>query len=325
MKKNIAEATIEEEEMEEIEEEDPFSRLPNEIMVLIFSKIAEAKFLCWVSLVSTRFASLILQTKVVTMKIPTSISPNNQSLPQRFFNFLTNPLHRFFLNPQSPSLSTPAHPIFTPFYLHSLANFLSKFSSLEILIVIAPCTNNDSSSIHKWIAHFKPSEITRFVVLFAKEETTVAGNQDQEYMQSAYRQLMDILMGYQCVWSIVANSPNIKLQWVVITDPQNKWRIYLDQTQIVEMKNTHPELVGLPSLPKKSSSMEFNLWPLPLGALPDGADPLPDGADFKEVKIASFITPRNSEETDPFEADKRKYLEALEDVTRKDPVLNSSN
>ncbi|KAL3519823.1 hypothetical protein ACH5RR_017972 [Cinchona calisaya] len=202
--------TVEEEE-EEIAE-NLFNRLPEELIKThIFSKISEAKSLCFCSLVSKRFSSFVFQSKTVSIKIPRQI-PNQQPYP-------TN-------------RRTPAK------YISNLTiKFLAKLTSLRTLyvefdcsvegggVICSSCSSTNKEPVVKWKVDLSSAS---FVMIFARTlnvdveiDDRIGTNFHRSIRPCFLNHLKDASLRFSLMKTLIRLLPK-SLENIVVTDSKKQ-------------------------------------------------------------------------------------------------------
>ncbi|KAL2456244.1 Uncharacterized protein Adt_46884 [Abeliophyllum distichum] len=137
---------------EATDQEDYFGRLPEELLISIFTKLADLKFLCQCSLVCKRFASIMSHVSNVSLTLPNSEAVSLQSTQNECMLF------QEILRISSEEI---------PGFIQSLSiqklnftKFLQKFRKLESIYLEFACPRNISNSpFLKWKAKCGSSRI----------------------------------------------------------------------------------------------------------------------------------------------------------------------
>ncbi|XP_057500892.1 F-box protein AUF2-like [Actinidia eriantha] len=152
-------------------EEDYFNGLPDEVVLLILSKLSEAKCLFMCKLVSKRFASFISQLRLRSLSffVPHIRVPPKYSdlitLRARLWIFLKTLVYKI-----SPNL-IPIHPceieVDAPSFT-SINQFLSNFEQIRSVCLVFPF-NYEAPFEFKWYAEFTDSKKLDFFVMLSFE------------------------------------------------------------------------------------------------------------------------------------------------------------
>uniref|UniRef100_A0A5B7BDE7 F-box domain-containing protein n=1 Tax=Davidia involucrata TaxID=16924 RepID=A0A5B7BDE7_DAVIN len=262
------EATAVEEEEEEEEEESQFNRLPDEVVVLIFNKLLDLKCLCWCSLVSKRFASIIPHVIAVSFTVPrrkptSSIDqadsiPNNDNLSKKLLRFLLNDVvARPFRFIRQIVGHKPVPSSISAFYgdsFRSAVYFLSKFREVRSLQIELPSSCHVShvaggESLFRWRARFgtkletfaflSPTSLStmeRFTGASAAEEESELISDLLKYrVHLAFQCLKDALVRHRMLLFLIEQHP--MLQSVAISDSKKLGKLSVRNEQLVELRN----------------------------------------------------------------------------------------
>ncbi|KAL4567665.1 hypothetical protein LXL04_023257 [Taraxacum kok-saghyz] len=145
------------------------NRLPDELLLIIFTKLKNAKSLCICSLVSKRFSTVVHQTPSIFLTFPHRHSNDqNENLPKKLFKYLSKTLFR-----------KPPQNKFDGALFQSAVNSLKSFQNIRNLQIQLPSFQQDES-ILKWHAEFG-RDMNICVILFATSvhETTSSNDQIQ--------------------------------------------------------------------------------------------------------------------------------------------------
>ncbi|GFY94291.1 hypothetical protein Acr_09g0007410 [Actinidia rufa] len=152
-------------------EEDYFNGLPDEVVLLILSKLSEAKCLFRCKLVSKRFASFISQLRLRSLSffVPHIRVPPKYSdlitLRSKLWIFLKTLVYKFLPNliPIHPCEIEVDAPSFT-----SINQFLSNFEQIRSVCLVFPF-NYEAPFEFKWYAEFTDSKKLDFFVMLSFE------------------------------------------------------------------------------------------------------------------------------------------------------------
>ncbi|MFS7924485.1 putative F-box domain-containing protein [Helianthus anomalus] len=124
-------------------ETDHINRLPDELLLLICTKINNAKSLCICNLISKRFSTVVRQTPSLFLTFPHR-NPNNrdENLPKKLFNYLSQ---SFFRKPPPNN--------FDGALFQSAIDSLKGFQNVRDLRIELPSFQHDES-IRNWHAEF---------------------------------------------------------------------------------------------------------------------------------------------------------------------------
>ncbi|KAL7608204.1 hypothetical protein Lser_V15G13671 [Lactuca serriola] len=131
------------------------NRLPDELLLTIFTKLNNARLLCICSLVSKRFSTVVHQTPSLFLTFPHRHSNDrNENLPKKLFNYLSK---SFFRKPPTNKFDGPL--------FQSAVDSLKCFENVRTLQIQLPSFQQDES-ILKWHAEFG-KDMNICVILFA--------------------------------------------------------------------------------------------------------------------------------------------------------------
>lgn len=281
----------------------PFKRLPDDFIICdIFGRICEAKSLCWISLVSKQFSSLVFHTQTVSVKINCVNLPTAQNQVQDVV---------------------------------TTSRFLSKFTSLKSLLVELDYSWNlmtidvmdkpPLALVAKWKIDSKSNS---FVILTAKSLNLATTGNDNDRGNVNLDQVR-LLKRYfnchvemACCWfKLVGKMVNLlpkSLRNVVVTDSKKEGKLHLGEIDIVRMRK------GNTSSATKFGDGEANIrvWHAPFLKLPSS------GCLMKMVTLC-ISKDGNKNDYDDFliakeafdgEADQQVYVEAVMEMLRRDVV-----
>ncbi|KAI3700373.1 hypothetical protein L2E82_44999 [Cichorium intybus] len=145
------------------------NRLPDELLLIIFTKLNNARLLCICSLVSKRFSSVVHQTPSIFLSFPhRQYNDRNENFPKKLFNYLSK---SFFRKPPPNK--------FDGALFQSAVDSLKTFQNVRNLQIQLPSFQQDES-ILKWHAEFG-RDMNICVILFATSvhQTTPSNTQIQ--------------------------------------------------------------------------------------------------------------------------------------------------
>ncbi|XP_023741052.1 F-box protein AUF2 [Lactuca sativa] len=253
---------------EDADDSSPLSSLPDEIILQIINKLIDLKTLCFCSLVSRRFSSIVLQVDSVSFTAPLLNSPTSDKItsgdvdgdgfPTKLFRFLINgvvfkPLH--LLRRMIVAPSKPLPPIISSFYgqsFRSAVTFLSKFKGVKSLHIELPCSSHrgiDNRCLFKWKVKFG-NRIESFFFLSPNSISDsdgfhVNGNGDEQDMDLsndlfrqkvhiAFQCLKDVILRHRMLLYIIKDLP--MLEEASITDSGRRGRLSLSGEKLAEVK-----------------------------------------------------------------------------------------
>ncbi|XP_073119769.1 F-box protein At4g18380-like [Henckelia pumila] len=242
------------------EDENPFNRLPKELIISIFDKISDAKFLCKCSLVSKNFAALVLQTRVLFVEMPCFFKgcichPDPAAArPSRLLisflrdipNFLFKPLMAMwsllksrFRRGDETALSKP-----------DIVSSLKKFSCVDSITFHFPLHDaSNSQPSFEPLLRWKYGS-SGFIFVSAKNRVaSIDENTGDSRVQTAndvtrkevlvsllsmFQHLVDCAVRLAFMYTIFDNRPNIK--HFVAVDNMKQGRVIFDDQEISVMK-----------------------------------------------------------------------------------------
>lgn len=250
----------------------PFNRLPDEIILQIFSKLIDLKTLCFCHLVSRRFSSIVLQVDTISFTAPLLNPPSSDKttsgevdaggFPKKLFWSLVNgvvfkPIH--LLRRVVVPSSRPLPPIISSFYgesFRSAVSFLSKFRELKCLSIELPSSSHrgiDNSCLFKWKVKFgnriesflflSPNSICDTNGLYAsdrysqedeEEEMELSTDSFKQKVHIAFQCLKDVIVRHRMLLYFIKDLP--LLEKVSITDSGKRGSLYLSRGKLAEVK-----------------------------------------------------------------------------------------
>ncbi|XP_058199182.1 F-box protein At4g18380-like [Rhododendron vialii] len=198
-----------------------FQRLPNDVVVIIFDKVSDIKWLCRCFVVSKRFSSLV--PRVRTLSIQTNA-----------WDYLSIPRSDFEKLAVLPSLNDSGF------------EFLAKLTqvrSLNLDLVSDFIANNDS--VFKWGAKLT-SNLDSITFLYAASLTKMMDSEEEETEITQEELVPPLSLAIECLgeailWLGILSLDIPKhpmLQSITITDSMNKGvRLCLGGEKLVECKN----------------------------------------------------------------------------------------
>ncbi|KAI3692658.1 hypothetical protein L6452_32479 [Arctium lappa] len=206
------------------------NRLPDELLLLIFTKLNNARSLCICNLVSKRFSAVVQQTPSIFLTFPHRQS--NENLPKKLFNYLSK---SFFRKPPPNK--------FDGALFQSAVDSLNHFQNIRNLRIELPSFQQDDSII-KWHAEFG-RDLNLCVILFATslhDQTTSSNHQIQNPDTLLTNQLLQsrIASANQCfreatwrqhVLRHVVENHRQTLDTAEISDSSKKGRVVMNGKQ----------------------------------------------------------------------------------------------
>ncbi|KAJ9537505.1 hypothetical protein OSB04_030238 [Centaurea solstitialis] len=173
------------------------NRLPDELLLLIFTKLNNASSLCVCNLVSKRFSAVVHQTPSIFLAFPHRQSNDrNENLPKKLFNYLSK---SFFRKPPPNK--------FDGALFQSAVDSLKHFRNVRDIRIELPSFQQDDSIV-KWHAEFG-RDLNLCVILFAtslhhnNQTNTSIHHQNQSQNQN---QNPDTLLTNQLLQSRIASA-----------------------------------------------------------------------------------------------------------------------
>ncbi|KAI3804421.1 hypothetical protein L1987_25948 [Smallanthus sonchifolius] len=238
------------------------NRLPDELLLLIFTKLNNAKSLCICNLISKRFSAVVHQTPSISITFPhRNSNDRNENLPKKLFNYLSK---SFFRKPPPNN--------FDGALFQSAVDSLKCFQNIRDLRIELPSFQQDES-ILKWHAEFgRGSNVC--VILFAtySHQSTSSNHQIQNPDTVLTNQLLQsrIASSNQCfreatwrqhVLRHVVENHRRTLETAEICDSDRKGRVVMkDKQQLNDLLD--PEV-------KMPASGYGKLWHVQLLRLPE--------------------------------------------------------
>ncbi|GJX77530.1 F-box domain containing protein [Tanacetum coccineum] len=284
-----------------------FTRLPDEMVLEILSKIIDFKTLCLCELVSKRFWRIVHQVDTVS------------------FTFFTDPLA------DPPSMEViPSNTLASLGSYGSAIMCMKKFGRVKSLRIQVPSSFDNNLLLFKWKIKFG-IRLDSFIFLspnsvFPNKELYVNANgqeedEDMELCRKkrdiALQSLRDVVLKFRLLKNPLTNLP--LLQDVSITDPGKKGRVSLNGVKLAEMRNL-PEAGELKKLhedtPCRISECYVPLLKLPVsGYVMKGVTLiLVERNDLLDDDIDSFMKIELNDSEDKEEA---AYCEAVIDIVKK--------
>ncbi|KAJ7962367.1 F-box protein [Quillaja saponaria] len=162
-----------------------FDNIPDDVLLLVFNKLLDAKSLIRCLTVSKRFAFLILQTDTVSLPLlPHSHArkPNRSGFPVNLFKLL---IHKLISKPlQFLHLNTKSHTNYCP---HQVLKIFNQLKSVHLELPsygggVAVKPGDGADSLLKWKADFG-SDLKRCTVLYAtsfQRRTSISKRIDED-------------------------------------------------------------------------------------------------------------------------------------------------
>lgn len=250
----------------EEDQETHIYRLPDELLVFLFNKLADAKCLCRCCIVSKHFATIVPQIRDVSFVIPRrkiSKISNQQNDSQPEESFPKNALHCFVNNIYTKpvhylrSIFLPKPPIsvsFDPVAFRAFAKFMKIFKHIRSLHVELP-SFYENQSVLKWEAEFG-RELSFCVVLFATavkrmqmedcENDFQPVSLTNELLRSranlATQRLADALWRNHILRHVIEDHKDLKK--LIFSDSKKEGTLCLGEKQIAEL---HDSALTLPT------------------------------------------------------------------------------
>ncbi|KAH7861837.1 hypothetical protein Vadar_031529 [Vaccinium darrowii] len=213
--RHVGEAIGEEEEAEISQ----FQRLPDDIVLIIFDKVSNVKWLCRCSMVSKRFFSLVPLVQTVSTRIFMPCKPVNNGLLGKFSKFLSNmvlkPLRYFHKLALSPPLQSHDPPRLM--FLCSLKQ--TRFLNFEFVSGF----NAINDSVFQWGCQFntKQASVTFLIATsLSKIMEPEEESEEEELGPRFYYSAMWVGLWLHALCDVVTRHP--MLQSITISDLINK-------------------------------------------------------------------------------------------------------
>ncbi|XP_062096992.1 F-box protein At5g46170-like [Humulus lupulus] len=144
-----------EHEEEEEAESDYFDQLPDDILLVIFNKVLDAKSLVQCLSISKRFNSLIPRTDSIFLHLPRKIQPKKPLLKSLLNNYIPKSI-RFLKTIVSPNNKPKPNKITRNDLFYPADEALKNFKETKSLHLEVPCASNgeNDESFLKWTAEF---------------------------------------------------------------------------------------------------------------------------------------------------------------------------
>ncbi|KAG5517431.1 hypothetical protein RHGRI_037990 [Rhododendron griersonianum] len=309
--------TVGEEEEEEAGAENWFQRLPDDVVLHIFGKLSDVKWLCRCFVVAKRFSSLIPLVQTVSFVTKTwnsDFSIEDGDLQGtiflgKFSEFLTNNFRLAFL--PSPRLN------FNDVVFH--------LKQIEFLNIEFPSHfNADNDSVFKWGANFTTNILESFTFLYAASLSKTDEEKDRKETKNEIAQdelFRRLNISLDCFKNALLRSGILScavrtclmLQSITITDSNNKGvKLCLAGEKLVQCRNT---LEVSPTI----SSEKFGLWALENmrgGYVPVLQLPI-SGYVMKGVTIVEVCAFDDTSMLDAFAEEKGVFSEAVVQILEK--------
>ncbi|KAL3834512.1 hypothetical protein ACJIZ3_009248 [Penstemon smallii] len=252
--------------------ENNFNRLPEEIIIYIFGKVADAKSLCICTLLSKKICSLVLQTKIVSVEISSWLSVcschRNPSAAKPLFrsllHFIGKPVTSLYRLLKQPFTSDDAGimPNYIPIF-----KFLLGFSCIESLTVNMGFSKQTSfEPLVKWV-----DGKSGFIFICAKDVCLNSSENDNDVLAPpTTSQLMSLITYHlmDAMWRVKILKPIFskfsKLKNVLVMDSLNQGRVVLDEDDIAEMRNEEESLMAVDDVKYCVKLWHENVLHLPL-------------------------------------------------------------
>ncbi|KAL3834334.1 hypothetical protein ACJIZ3_009070 [Penstemon smallii] len=225
--------------------ENPFNRLPEDVIIYIFDKIADAKSLFICTLVSKNISSLVLQTKTVSVEIPSWIpvcschrDPAASAAPllRNFLHFLGKPVTSLWRLLKQP-FTTPDADIM-PSYI-PITKFLMRLSCVESLTLNMGFSKQTSfEPLVKW-----KFDKSGFVFICAKGVCLNSSENNNDVlapMSLVVYHLMDAFLRLSILKMVFRDFP--KLKNVLVMDSLNQGRVVLGEDDIASIMDDEEPL-----------------------------------------------------------------------------------
>ncbi|XP_073128304.1 F-box protein At4g18380-like [Henckelia pumila] len=300
-------------------EENPFNRLPKELVVSIFDKISDAKCLCICSSVSKSFAALVLQTRVVFVEIPGMFKvctchrdPAAARRSRPVLALLRN-IPYFLFKPLTALWSRLKYRFGwgdgTVLLNPGMMNFLKKFSSIDSM-TIRFCLGGDHNGTNSR-PRFEPLLRWKYGssgFIFVSAKNLVASTDEnigdsgvqtandltmEEIMISLLlvgRHLLDAILRVTLIHKLISSVPNIKN--VAAGDDIKQGRVVLDEEGIAGLKEKYP----------LDDKFCLKLWKAPVVKMPLSGCIMKDVSLilFRQIECSDTLVAENSFEEEEY-------------------------
>ncbi|KAK1430481.1 hypothetical protein QVD17_13240 [Tagetes erecta] len=184
--------------------------LPDELLLLIFTKLNNAKSLSICKLISKRFSTVVNQTPSISLSFPhRNLNNPNDNLPKKLFNYLSK---SFFKKPPANN--------FDGALFQSAVNSLKSFQNVRNMRIELPSFQQDESVI-KWHAEFgRGSNVC--VILFATSlhRQSISSNQQIQNHDSAFTNQVQLLQSTSSIHQIRNPDTSLTNQLLQSSDHQ---------------------------------------------------------------------------------------------------------
>lgn len=285
------------ERAQEEEEEDRFGRLPDELVLVIFNKILDAKSLVRCLSVSKRFASFVPQIDSVSLRLPRHCLPirkgsSSSSQSLRPVKLLKTLLNKFVAKPFRllhhlvAAKSSRSNPRGNLLY-YSPSEVLKGFKEIKSLQLELPGYGGDvgfpnNETFLKWNAQFGSklkscviigaTSFHRNTILPSNNDDQGKGHEEQGRVESV---LADEDLKLRIVWmvsSLIAASARHHLMkqvasnfpalsGVVVTDGNKQGKLWMEDEELAELRSSMNSSMATESSPSESPSLERSVIP----------------------------------------------------------------
>ncbi|KAL3834568.1 hypothetical protein ACJIZ3_009304 [Penstemon smallii] len=265
--------------------ENPFNRLPEDVIIYIFDKIADAKSLCICTLVSKKMCYLVLQTKTVSVEISSWIQVCSchrdpaaaKPLLRNLLHFLGKPVTSLWRLLKQPFTTPEAGmiPDFIP-----IIQFLIEFSCVESLTIKMGFSKQTSfEPLVKW-----KYDKSGFIFICAKgvclnssenNNDVLAPPSTAQLMSLVLYHLMDAMLRLNILKATFRKFPELKN--VLVMDSLNQGRVVMDEDGIASLRDGEEPFTG-----DHDDKFCVKLWHENVLHLPGS------GRVMKEVTVAMF-------------------------------------
>ncbi|KAF9675488.1 hypothetical protein SADUNF_Sadunf09G0037400 [Salix dunnii] len=268
-------------------EEDCFDRLTDDLLLVIFNKLGDAKSLTRCVSVSKRFASLVFEADTVFLSIP----PRKHPLRRNLFKILigkliAKPLHFFHhFIADRPDTNRKA----VSFYLPK--EVLKQFRQVKTMHIELPSDGGKTGlmegndSLLKWKARFG-SEIKNFVILSATSfQKRVRPLSSDDFSENNGEVLTDgqlklqIVLTISCLLAASARHYLMKqvleehhaLENMIASDVCKQGKVCMGKDEVAEIRNSMKSMVATDSSLERTRvpDLSMKLWYVPLLELPE--------------------------------------------------------
>lgn len=297
---------------ENLDSDNLFDRLPDEIVLSVFDKLHDAKSLCLSMSVCKRFYSIIPQVEEVFLHIPRKKSlVKDSETPQNFFknHFVKALMKPFFFISQMVKFKSKKEDNDYDYYSYHVPNeILKPFEEIRALNLRLPCQKNGSksgkefNSMLKWKAEFS-SQLHSCVMLGAKSCIDKRENEEKlrenEENSRESEVIADDELKLRIVWTIscliVASARHYLIQEIVkehklidkivVTDESDQGKLCMNKEQIEEFRQLNSKDSSLENR-TKLPALRMKMWYLEKLDLPDSGRTM-EGATLVVIRAVS--------------------------------------